>query len=158
RTGAGLDPCGALQTKLEIGPGQEKTVILMLGQADDAGHARRLIARYRDPGKFDQMLADTREWWNRLLTTIQVQPPILSVNLMMNRWLLYQSLSCRIWGRSALYQSSGAYGFRDQLQDSLALVYSAPDIAREIILQAAGRQFVEGDVQHWWHTPSGEGV
>ena len=93
-----------------------------------------------------------------LLTTIQVKTPVLSVDLLMNRWLLYQSLSCRIWGRSALYQSSGAYGFRDQLQDALAFVYSAPDIAREMILQAASRQFVEGDVQHWWHLPSGEGI
>ena len=158
RTGVGLDPCGALQTKFELGPGQEKTVILMLGQADDVDHARRLVNRYRDPAAVEQAIVATRDWWDRLLTTVQVQTPVLSVDLMMNRWLIYQALSCRIWGRSALYQSSGAYGFRDQLQDSLALVYSAPNIAREMILQAASRQFVEGDVQHWWHMPSGEGV
>jgi cellobiose phosphorylase len=158
RTGAGLDPCGALHTKFEIGPGQEKTIILMLGQADDAEHARLLVNRYRDPAAVEKAIAATREWWDRLLTTVQVQTPVLSVDLMMNRWLLYQALSCRIWGRSALYQSSGAFGFRDQLQDSLALVYSAPEITREMILRAASRQFIEGDVQHWWHLPSGEGV
>ena len=139
--------------------GEEKTVILVLGQADDAEHARRLIARYRDRrNRRTGARRDTRSGGISLLTTIQVQTPVLSVDLMMNRWLLYQSLSCRIWGRSALYQSSGAYGFRDQLQDALAFVYSAPDIAREMILHAASRQFVEGDVQHWWHLPSGEGV
>ena len=158
RTGAGLDPCGALQTKFELGPGEEKTVICLLGQADDAEHARRLIAQYRDAESVERSLAETRGWWDDLLTTIQVETPILSVNFMMNRWLLYQSLSCRIWGRSALYQSSGAYGFRDQLQDALALVYSAAPIARELILRAASRQFPEGDVQHWWHAPSGAGV
>ena len=158
RTGVGLDPCGALQTKFEIGPGQEKTIILMLGQADDADHARLLVNRYRDPAAVEAAIAATREWWDRLLTTVQVQTPVLSVDLMMNRWLLYQALSCRIWGRSALYQSSGAFGFRDQLQDSLALIYSAPAITREMILRAASRQFIEGDVQHWWHLPSGEGV
>jgi len=158
RTGVGLDPCGALQTKFEIGPGQEKTVIVVLGQADDVLHARRLINRYRDPATVEQVFVETREWWDRLLTTVQVETPVLSVDLMMNRWLLYQALSCRILGRSALYQSSGAFGFRDQLQDVLAFVYSAPEIAREMILQAASRQFVEGDVQHWWHLPSGEGL
>jgi cyclic beta-1,2-glucan synthetase len=158
RTGAGLDSCSALQTKFELAPGQEKTILIMLGQADDVTHARNLIQRYRDPAMVEQVLTKTREGWERLLTTIQVQTPVLSVDLMMNRWLLYQALSCRIWGRSALYQSSGAYGFRDQLQDSLALVYAAPDVTREMILKAASRQFVEGDVQHWWHLPSGEGV
>jgi cyclic beta-1,2-glucan synthetase len=158
RTGAGLDPCGALQTKFELAPGQEKTVILLLGQADDAAHARSLIERYRHTAAVEQAFTETREWWNRLLTTVQVQTPVLSVDLMVNRWLLYQSLSCRIWGRTALFQSSGAYGFRDQLQDALAFTYSAPEIAREMILRAASRQFVEGDVQHWWHQPSGEGV
>ena len=158
RTGPGLDPCGALQTKFELGPGEEKTVIYVLGQADDAEHARRLIAQYRDAENVERSLEETRGWWDDLLTTIQVKTPILSVDFMLNRWLLYQSLSCRIWGRSALYQSSGAYGFRDQLQDALALVYSAAPIAREVILRAASRQFGEGDVQHWWHVPSGAGV
>ncbi|MFN0101070.1 MAG: GH36-type glycosyl hydrolase domain-containing protein [Bryobacteraceae bacterium] len=158
RTGPGLDPCGALQTKFELGPGEEKTVIYVLGQADDADHARRLIKQYRDGEKVERSLEDTRGWWDNLLTTIQVKTPILSVDIMLNRWLLYQSLSCRIWGRSALYQSSGAYGFRDQLQDALAFVYSAPPIARELIMRAASRQFTDGDVQHWWHLPSGAGV
>ena len=158
RTGPGLDPCGALQTKFDLGPGEEKTVIYVLGQADDAEHARRLIAQYRDAENVERSLEETRAWWDNLLTTIQVKTPILSVDFMLNRWLLYQSLSCRIWGRSALYQSSGAYGFRDQLQDALALVYSAPDITREMILRSASRQFVEGDVQHWWHPPSGKGI
>ncbi len=158
RTGPGLDPCAALQTKFELGPGEEKTVVFLLGQADDAGHAQRLAERYRDAGNVEQALAQTRNWWEGLLSTIQVETPVLSVNFLMNRWLLYQSLSCRIWGRTALYQSSGAYGFRDQLQDALAFVYSAPNTTREMILRAASRQFVEGDVQHWWHLPSGEGI
>jgi cyclic beta-1,2-glucan synthetase len=158
RTGPGLDPCAALQTKFELGPGEEKIVILVLGQADDPEHARRLISSYCSAETVEQELAQTRKWWDELLTTIQVKTPVLSVDLLMNRWLLYQTLSCRIWGRSALYQSSGAYGFRDQLQDALAVVYSAPEIAREMILRAASRQFVEGDVQHWWHPPSGEGI
>jgi cyclic beta-1,2-glucan synthetase len=125
RARSGLDPCGALQTKFELGPGEEKTVTYVLGQADDAEHARRLIAQYLDAENVERSLGQTRQWWDDLLTTIQVKTPILSVDFMLNRWLLYQSLSCRIWGRSALYQSSGAYGFRDQLQDALALVYSA---------------------------------
>jgi cellobiose phosphorylase len=158
RTGPGLDPCGALQTKFDLGPGEEKTVIYVLGQADNAGHARRLIAQYRDLENVERSLEETRQWWDDLLTTIQVETPILSVDFMLNRWLLYQCLSCRIWGRSAMYQSSGAYGFRDQLQDALALVYSAAPIARELILLAASRQFTEGDAQHWWHSPSGAGV
>jgi cellobiose phosphorylase len=158
RTGSGLDPCAALQTKFDLRPGEERTIILVLGQGDDLAHARSLISRYRHPHAVDQALSETRQWWDRLLTTIQVQTPILSVNLLLNRWLLYQSLSCRIWGRSALYQSSGAFGFRDQLQDSLAFVYAAPNIARDMILRAASRQFIDGDVQHWWHLPSGEGI
>lgn len=157
-TGPGLDPCAALQTKFELGPGEEKTVLYVLGQADDVEHARRLIGQYRDLGNVTRSLEGTRAWWDDLLTTIQVKTPVLSVDFMLNRWLLYQALSCRIWGRSALYQSSGAYGFRDQLQDALALVYSAAPISRELILRAASRQFKEGDVQHWWHLPSGAGV
>jgi cyclic beta-1,2-glucan synthetase len=156
--GPALDPCAALQTKFELGPGEERTVIFVLGQADDIDHARRLIQQYRDPENAERAIEGTRGWWDNLLSTIQVKTPVLSIDFMLNRWLLYQALSCRIWGRSALYQSSGAYGFRDQLQDSLALVYSAPLIARELILRAASRQFTDGDVQHWWHLPSGAGV
>ena len=158
RTGPGLDPCGALQTKFELGPGEEITVVLLLGQADNAGHARRLIESYRAAPAVEQALTQTQRSWDSLLNSIQVETPVLSVNFLMNRWLLYQSLSCRIWGRTALYQSSGAYGFRDQLQDGLAVVYSAPQVTRELILRAASRQFIEGDVQHWWHLPSGEGI
>ncbi len=158
RTGAGLDPCAALQARIDLAPGEEKTVFILLGQADDANHARQLLEHYRNAANADAALAETRQWWDGLLGTIQVETPILGVNFLMNRWLLYQSLSCRIWGRSALYQSSGAYGFRDQLQDSLAIVYTAPEITREMILRAASRQFLEGDVQHWWHMPSGEGI
>jgi cellobiose phosphorylase len=133
-------------------------VILLLGQADDASGVGNLVERYLAVGNVERALEQTRKWWDDLLGTIQVETPVLSVNFLMNRWLLYQSLSCRIWGRSALYQSSGAYGFRDQLQDALAIVYSAPHVAREMFLRAASRQFVEGDVQHWWHEPSGEGI
>jgi len=158
RTGPGLDPCAALQTKFDLGPGEERSVILVLGQASDASHARKLLERYRDAGYVQHAIEQTREWWDTLLGTIQVETPVLSVNFLMNRWLLYQSLSCRIWGRSALYQSSGAYGFRDQLQDALAMVYSSPQTTREMILRAASRQFAEGDVQHWWHQPSGAGI
>jgi cyclic beta-1,2-glucan synthetase len=158
RTGAGLDPCAALQTRIDLAPGEEKTVFILLGQADDETHARQLLQHYRNPANADAALAGTRQRWDDLLGTIQVETPILAVNFLMNRWLLYQSLSCRIWGRSALYQSSGAYGFRDQLQDSLAIIYTAPEITYEMILRAASRQFLEGDVQHWWHMPSGEGI
>ncbi len=158
RTGPGLDPCGALQTKFELAPGEEKTVVYLLGQADDTEHARQLVAEFRDAQSVERSLEGTRNWWDQMLTTIQVKTPILSVDLMMNRWLLYQSLSCRVWGRSALYQSSGAFGFRDQLQDALALLYAAAPVARDLILRAASRQFLEGDVQHWWHFPSGAGV
>ena len=158
RAGIGIDPCAVIQTKFEIEPGEEKVVILLLGQADDATHARQLVAQYGNPATVDAAFAQTREWWDALLSKIQVSTPVMSVNFLLNRWLLYQALSCRIWGRSALYQSSGAYGFRDQLQDALAFVYSAPEVARQMILHAASRQFVEGDVQHWWHLPSGSGL
>jgi cellobiose phosphorylase len=158
RTGAALDPCAALQVAVELEPQRQTEVVFLLGQAADASEARLLIQRYRSPQAAERTLKTTCQWWDHFLSTIQVETPELAVNLLMNRWLLYQDLSCRVWARSAFYQSGGAYGFRDQLQDVMALVYAAPHIAREQILRAASRQFVEGDVQHWWHVPSGAGV
>ncbi len=156
--GAGLDPCAAVQIAIEIEPGDTAEMTLLLGQADDEEQARALVTRFGDPANVEAAFQETRRWWDRFLSTIEVETPELSTNFLLNRWLLYQTLSCRIWGRSALYQSGGAYGFRDQLQDVMALVHAAPDIAREHILRAAARQFVEGDVQHWWHPDSGAGV
>jgi cellobiose phosphorylase len=158
RTGAGLDPCAALQVVVELDPGQDANVILLLGQAADTTQARDLLRRFRTADRVDDALQTTRAWWDRLLETIQVETPDLAINLMLNRWLLYQTLSCRVWGRSGFYQSGGAVGFRDQLQDAMALLYAAPELSRKQILTAAARQFVEGDVQHWWHPQSGAGV
>jgi cyclic beta-1,2-glucan glucanotransferase len=156
--GAGLDPCAAVQVTIEIEPGQTGEIDFLLGQAENEAKARELVERFRDPANVESAFQKACRWWDRALTTIQVQTPELSTNFLLNRWLLYQTLSCRIWGRSAFYQSSGAYGFRDQLQDAMALVHAAPDVARQHILRAAGRQFTEGDVQHWWHPESGAGV
>ena len=156
--GAGLDPCAAVQVIVEIEPGRTAEVTFLLGQAADEEKARGLVTRFRDPANVEAAFQETRQWWDRLLSTIEVETPELSTNFLLNRWLPYQTLSCRVWGRSALYQSSGAYGFRDQLQDVMALVHAAPHLAREQILRAAARQFVEGDVQHWWHPESGAGV
>ena len=158
RTGAGLDACAALQIKVDLAPGQETEVTFMLGEAASLEEAREVIAKYREPRCRGEALKRTQAWWDRLLGTVQVETPELSVNLLLNRWLLYQSLSCRIWGRSGFYQSGGAFGFRDQLQDVLALLHADPRLAREHIIRAAGRQFREGDVQHWWHPPTGVGI
>jgi cellobiose phosphorylase len=156
--GAGFDPCAALQIVVEIEPGQTAEMTFLLGQADGEEEARALVSRFRDPANVEAAFQETRRWWDWRLSTIEVQTPELSTNFLLNRWLVYQTLSCRFWGRTALYQSSGAYGFRDQLQDVMALVHAAPDIARGHILRAAARQFLEGDVQHWWHPVSGAGV
>jgi cyclic beta-1,2-glucan synthetase len=158
RSGAGLDPCAAFQVCVEIDPGQETELTFCLGEAADAVEARSLLRRFQATGEVEAALQATRDWWDRLLETIQVETPDLGVNLMLNRWLLYQTLSCRVWGRSGFYQSGGAIGFRDQLQDAMALVYAAPQLSRAQILMAASRQFVDGDVQHWWHPQTGAGV
>lgn len=158
RVGAGFDPCGAIQCIVELGPGEECELVFLLGQGTDADHARTLIDRYRQPTAAAVAEQEAVAWWNHVLSQIQVQTPQPELDVLLNGWLLYQTLVCRIWARSAFYQSGGAYGFRDQLQDVLALVHAAPEIARAQILRAAARQFVQGDVQHWWHPPAGRGV
>jgi len=157
KTGAGLDPCAVLQTTVELEPGEQTDVLFLLGQAAGADEARSLIERYRSLD-CAAMLREVEEHWNQVLETVQVETPDPGMNLLLNRWLLYQTLSCRMWARSALYQSGGAFGFRDQLQDVLALAVTRPDLVREHLLRAASRQFREGDVQHWWHPPTGRGV
>lgn len=158
QTGVALDPCLALQIQLEIEPGEQKDLIFILGYAQNAEEARQLLMRCRNPSDIEALYQASLAYWDQILGTIQVNVPDLAINFALNRWLLYQNLSCRIWGRSAFYQSSGGFGFRDQLQDVMALTYADPQVAREQILTAASRQFIEGDVQHWWQPPSGAGV
>jgi len=157
KVGAGLDPCAALQTKVELEPGESTEVLFFLGQGDGHEQARSLVDRYRTMSS-GALLHEVQEYWNRVLDAVQVKTPDPSMDRLLNRWLLYQTLSCRIWGRSAFYQSGGAYGFRDQLQDVMALAVTKPEITREHLLRASARQFPEGDVQHWWHPPTGRGV
>jgi cyclic beta-1,2-glucan synthetase len=156
--GAELDPCAAIQTHFELGPSASVAIVFLLGEAETLENARTLVRRFSDPEVTEVALKEVRDQWDRVLGTVNVQTPDPAFDLLLNRWLLYQVLSCRIWARSALYQSGGAFGFRDQLQDVMALFHAAGDIARAHILHAASRQFVEGDVQHWWHPPSGRGV
>ena len=158
RTGAGLDPCAALRVCIEMAPGERKEITCMLGQADSVAQARELVLGYREDLAFENSFDRTTAWWDALLGTVEVHTPELSADLLINRWLQYQSLSCRIWGRSAFYQSGGAFGFRDQLQDVMAFLSVRPELARDQILLAASRQFKEGDVQHWWHEPAGAGI
>jgi cyclic beta-1,2-glucan synthetase len=157
RVGTGLDPCAVLQTTIELLAGERTEVIVLLGQSASREEARQLITRYRK-ADLDAELRRVENRWDDILGALQVRTPDPSMDMLLNRWLLYQALSCRVWGRTALYQASGAYGFRDQLQDVMALTVAKREIAREHLLQAASRQFVEGDVQHWWHPPSGRGV
>jgi cyclic beta-1,2-glucan synthetase len=157
RTGPAMDPAAALRVGVDLDPGEQTEVIFLLGEADSLAQVRAIAGKYQDPGRVAQALDSVRKFWDQRLGVLQVHTPQLSTDFLLNRWLLYQALSCRFWGRSALYQSSGAYGFRDQLQDSLALLYCAPELVRQHILRAASRQFPEGDVQHWWHEETGLG-
>jgi len=157
RVGAGLDPCSALQATIEVPAGGRAEVVFFLGEAANPEQARELIVRYR-ARDVAAVLRAVGERWDQVLGTVQVKTPDRPMDLLLNRWLLYQTLACRVWARSAFYQAGGAYGFRDQLQDVMALATAEPELAREHVLRAAARQFAEGDVQHWWHPPSGRGV
>lgn len=158
KVGAGLDPCGAMQVTFELEDGQERETNFRLGFAQNKEQMREFVSRFRQIGAADNTLGKVTANWKNILGTIQVDTPDPSVNVMTNGWLLYQTLSSRIWARSGYYQSGGAYGFRDQLQDVMALVHADPATVRKQILLAASRQFKEGDVQHWWHPPMGRGV
>ena len=158
RTGAGLDPCGALQIAVDLAPRQSHQVAFILGEGRDRSHAIELARKYSSLAQAEATLAATQREWDGILDAIHVYTPDDSFDLIVNRWLLYQTLACRVWARSGPYQPGGAFGFRDQLQDVLALMWTRPDMCRTHLLNAAARQFVEGDVQHWWHPPSGRGT
>ncbi|ALM83252.1 GH36-type glycosyl hydrolase domain-containing protein [Bordetella sp. N] len=157
RCGAALDPCAALQYAMEINPGQSIDIVLFLGQCESADAARELLLHYRQID-LDEVLQDLMAGWRRRLGAVKVKTPDRALDILVNGWLLYQTISCRLWARSAFYQSSGAYGFRDQLQDSMAVTFAMPELGRVQLLRAASRQFVEGDTQHWWLPESGQGV
>jgi cyclic beta-1,2-glucan synthetase len=155
--GAGLDPCSAMTTTIKIAPGESVEIVIFIGQAADADAARDLIKRYR-AADLDGLEQEVAKYWDDILGAVQVTTPDRSMDIMLNGWLLYQTIACRVWARSAFYQASGAYGFRDQLQDGTALVAARPAMTRAHLLRAAARQFIEGDVQHWWLPHSGQGV
>lgn len=157
KVGAGLDPCAALQLSIELKAGERAEMVWFLGQAEGRQQARLLLSRYRD-ADLNALLHEVTRRWDDVLGAVQVRTPERAMDVLLNRWVLYQTLVCRVWARAAFYQLSGAYGFRDQLQDVMALSMAARDVTREHLLRAAARQFVEGDVQHWWHPPSGRGV
>ena len=157
QVGAGLDPCGVLQRSVYLEAGDTVEVVIFLGEAANTEKSEALIDRYRS-ADLDAVFRSVVEHWDEVLGTVQVKTPDRAMDIMLNRWLLYQTLVCRIWARSAFYQASGAYGFRDQLQDGMALAVARPALTREHLLRAAGRQFVAGDVQHWWLPVTGQGV
>jgi cellobiose phosphorylase len=158
RVGAALDPCGTIQVAFDIDDGEEREIVFTLGSGQNGDDAARLARRFCDSVAAREALDGVWRYWNQTLGAVQVETPDKSVNFLANGWLMYQTLACRLWGRSGYYQSGGAFGFRDQLQDTMALIHAEPRLVREHLLVCAGRQFSEGDVQHWWHPPAGRGV
>ena len=158
RLGAALDPCGAIQVPFELNDGADHEIVFRLGAGRDRHHARDLTKKLRQPGAARNALQQLRDYWKHTLSAVEIDTPDLALNLLSNGWLVYQSLACRLWARSGFYQSGGAFGFRDQLQDVMALVHAEPRLLRAHLLLCAEHQFAQGDVQHWWHPPLGRGV
>lgn len=158
RCGVGLDPCAAMQAKFDLPDGAEKEIVFQLGCAQNMVEAKILMQKFSDKAVVSASLQEVKAYWEDVLGAVQVSTPDTALNILANGWLAYQTLACRIFARTGFYQSGGAFGFRDQLQDVLALLHTRPAIAREHILLCASRQFSEGDVQHWWHPPEGRGV
>jgi len=158
KNGVALDPCAAIQVPFDLAPGQEREIIFRLGAGRNLEDANNLIRRFRGSVPAYSALEAVWHFWSQTLGAVQVETPDPSLNILANGWLLYQNLASRVWARTGYYQSGGAYGFRDQLQDVMALIHTRPDILREHLLLFASRQFSEGDVQHWWHPPAGRGV
>ncbi len=158
RVGAGLDPCSAMQVQVGIEIGQTREIVFTLGAGANEADARDLVRRFHGLSNAHRTLEGVWHYWSRTLGAAYFETPDPAVNFLANGWLMYQTLACRMWARTGFYQSGGAFGFRDQLQDAMALVHSEPGLYREQLLRAASRQFVEGDVQHWWHPPVGRGV
>jgi cellobiose phosphorylase len=158
RVGAALDPCAAIQVPIALPDGQAQEIRFRLGMGRSVDEAQDLVQRFRGPAAAQQALQAVQEHWRHALGAVQVCTPDPALDVLANGWLLYQTIACRLWARSGYYQSGGAFGFRDQLQDTMALVHTQPDLLREQLLRCASRQFVEGDVQHWWHPPQGRGV
>jgi cyclic beta-1,2-glucan synthetase len=158
KKGVALDPCAAIQVSFELAAGQEHEIIFKLGSGRNMEDANSLIRRFRGSGSARAALEAVWQYWNHTLGAVQIETPDLSINVLANGWLLYQTLACRVWARSGYYQSGGAFGFRDQLQDVMALIHTKPNLLREHLLLFASRQFLEGDVQHWWQPPVGRGI